>query len=31
LSITWDGTEETRPAVCDAIQNIRWPWLLNLM
>jgi CRISPR-associated endonuclease Csn1 len=25
LSITWDGTEETRPAVCDAIQNIRWP------
>jgi hypothetical protein len=25
LAITWDGTEETRPAVCDAIQNICWP------
>ena len=25
LSITWDGTEETRPSVCDAVQNIGWP------
>ncbi len=25
LAITWDGTEENRPAACDAVQNIRWP------
>ena len=25
LAVTWDGTEETRPAACDAVQNVRWP------
>lgn len=25
LQITWDGTEETRIAACDAVQSIRWP------
>ena len=25
LAVTWDGTEETRPAACDVVQNIRWP------
>lgn len=25
LQITWDGTEETRRAACDAVQSIRWP------
>jgi hypothetical protein len=25
LAITWDGTEENRPAACGAVQNIRWP------
>ena len=24
LAITWDGTEENRPTVCDAVQNIKW-------
>jgi hypothetical protein len=25
LAVTWDGTEETRPSACDAVQNVRWP------
>lgn len=25
LSVVWDGQESTRPAACDAVQNVRWP------
>jgi alpha-glucosidase (family GH31 glycosyl hydrolase) len=25
LSVTWDETEETRAASCDAVQNVCWP------
>ena len=25
LAVTWDGDEATRPAACDAIQDVRWP------
>lgn len=24
-SVIWDGTEETRIAACDAVQNVIWP------
>jgi hypothetical protein len=24
LGIIWDGTEQTRIAACDAVQNVRW-------
>ena len=24
-SVVWDGQESTRPAACDAVQNLRWP------
>ena len=24
LSVTWDGTEETRSAACNAVQAVRW-------
>jgi len=24
LSVVWDGTENTRPAACDAVQSVRW-------
>lgn len=24
LAVIWDGNESTRPAACDAVQNVRW-------
>ena len=24
LAVVWNGTEATRPAACDAVQNVRW-------